>query len=107
LGINLDVLNVDLSTFTCFLPELETSTGFEYFTKLWGWLKFVGPWLADICNFFDLNIYLSSPTTSPKTKNYLWRTFIPLGSGQTLKGQLCILHLFLAKIRRKINAFAE
>lgn len=25
-----------------FFPELETSTGFEYFTKDWGWLKFEG-----------------------------------------------------------------
>jgi hypothetical protein len=29
-------------TLICFLPELETRTGLEYLTRLWGWLKFVG-----------------------------------------------------------------
>ena len=38
-----------IRTFTCFLPELETRTGLEYLTKLWGWLKLEGP--VDICNF--------------------------------------------------------
>lgn len=40
-------------TLTCFLPELETRTGLEYLTRLWGWLKLVGP-VEDICNFWDL-----------------------------------------------------
>jgi hypothetical protein len=43
LRIYLDVLNQHSSTFTCFFPELDTKTGLEYLTKLWGWLKFVGP----------------------------------------------------------------
>lgn len=48
LRIDLDILTRGASTLTCFFPELETSTGLEYFTRLWGWLKFVGPWLVDI-----------------------------------------------------------
>jgi hypothetical protein len=50
LRIDLDVLRGGGDTFACFLPELETNTGLEYFTKLCGWLKLVGPWLVDICN---------------------------------------------------------
>lgn len=48
LRVNLDILTRGASTLTCFFPELDTSTGLEYFTRLWGWLKFVGPWLVDI-----------------------------------------------------------
>ena len=33
-------------TLFCFLPAVETSTGFEYLTKLWGWLKFAWDWLV-------------------------------------------------------------
>ena len=50
LGIDLEVLRERGATFACFLPELETRTGFEYLTRLWGWLKFVGPWFVDMCN---------------------------------------------------------
>ena len=49
LGVDFSVLNVPATTLLCFLPELDTSTGLEYFTKLWGWLKLEGP-EADICN---------------------------------------------------------
>lgn len=50
LRIYLNVLHGGDLTFACFLPELETRTGFEYLTRLCGWLKLVGPWLVDICN---------------------------------------------------------
>lgn len=43
LGVEFGVLTPPLSTLACFLPELETRTGLEYFTKLWGWLKLEGP----------------------------------------------------------------
>lgn len=51
LRVYFSVLAHKTTTFTCFLPELETRTGFEYFTRLCGWLKLVGPWVDDICNF--------------------------------------------------------
>ena len=34
LGIDLEVLHQKGGTFACFLPELETRTGFEYLTRL-------------------------------------------------------------------------
>ena len=55
LWIKFSVLDERLFTLTCFLPELDTSTGFEYLTRLWGWLKLEGP-VEDICNFCNLNI---------------------------------------------------
>lgn len=58
LGIGFAILSQGIGTFEgCFLPELETRTGLEYLTRLWGWLKLAGPWLDDMCNLFDLNKY--------------------------------------------------
>ena len=53
LRIEFGVLGGKVVTLTCFFPELETRTGLEYLTKLWGWLKLEGP-VDDICNFWDL-----------------------------------------------------
>ena len=50
LRVGFGILSYKRSTLTCFLPELETSTGLEYLTKDWGWLKEAGPCVLDICN---------------------------------------------------------
>jgi len=39
------LLCYDACTLACFLPAVETSTGLEYLTNDWGWLKLAWLWV--------------------------------------------------------------